>query len=82
MRSQLTLIDTPLDTTATTSATNPTRGRRATPLHTVPGMSRFRLDDQTRAIGREGLAAARAALDEAAARRKAADDMLADRHAA
>jgi hypothetical protein len=87
MRSQLALIDTAsLDTPPVRGSVSGSR-RVAHPnsaaLHTAPGMSRFRLDDKTRAIGREGLAAARAALEEAAARRKAVDDVLtSERHAA
>lgn len=46
--------------------------------------SRFRLDDRTVALGREGLAAARAALAEVAARRQAAEERAgtSDRQAA
>ncbi len=44
--------------------------------------SRFRLDERTVAIGREGLAAARAALAEVAARRQALEEHVADRQAA
>ncbi len=76
MRSQLALIDTASLSATPNSLTAASGSRRSAPLHTAPGMSRFRLDDKTRAMGREGLAAARAALEEAAARRKAADDML------
>jgi hypothetical protein len=70
MRSpQLLLIETPAPLFSTSFTTSPEG-------------SRFRLDDRTRTIGREGLAAARAALAEVAARRAEQAEMLSDRQAA
>jgi hypothetical protein len=69
MRSQLALIET--------TNTRSTRSSGST-----GSASRFRLDDRTRAMGREGVQAARAALAEAAERRKMTETMLAERQAA